>query len=127
MIFAVALLDRQIVDAGDPQAHQPVLIEFPVLVAVAAEPIAAVVMPFIGKAHRDAVLAKGPEFLDQAIVELTGPLARQKRLDRRAALQKLRAVAPMAVSRVGERNAGRRRVYSTRLRPFAPFARRSGD
>jgi hypothetical protein len=63
-----------------------VLVEFPVLVAVAAKPIAAVIMPFIGEAYRDAVLAEGPDFLDQAVVELAVPVARQKRFDRRAAL-----------------------------------------
>src|SRR6516162_5743724 len=83
------------------------LVEFPVLVAVAAEPVATVVMPFIGKTHRDAVLAKGPDLFDQAVVELAAPLARQKRLNRRAALQKLRTVAPAAVGRVGESNPRR--------------------
>jgi hypothetical protein len=33
------------------------LVEFPVLVAVAAEPVAAVVVPLIGKAYGDAVLS----------------------------------------------------------------------
>ena len=70
MIFALALLDRQIVDAGDAQAHQAVFVEFPVLVAIAAKPVAAIVMPFIGEAHGDAVVAEGPDFLDQAVVEL---------------------------------------------------------
>jgi hypothetical protein len=32
---------------------------------IAAKPIAAVIVPFIGEPHRDAVLAKGPELLDQ--------------------------------------------------------------
>src|ERR1700756_311854 len=34
VIFALALLDRQIVDAGDPQTHQSVVVELPVFVAV---------------------------------------------------------------------------------------------
>jgi hypothetical protein len=33
------------------------LVEFPVLVAIAAEPVAAVVVPLIGKAYGDAVLS----------------------------------------------------------------------
>src|SRR6266481_8418818 len=86
VVFALALLDRQIVDAGDAQAHQAVLVEFPVLVAVAAEPVAAVVVPFIGEAHRNAVRAKGPELLDQSVVEFALPLARQEGSDRVAAL-----------------------------------------
>ena len=40
VVFALTLLDRQIIDAGDAQTHQSVLVEFPVLVAVAAEPMA---------------------------------------------------------------------------------------
>src|SRR6266576_3168181 len=83
------------------------LVEFPVLVAIAAEPIAAVVMPFIGKAHGDAVLAESPDFFDQAVIELALPFARQKRLDGGAALQKLRAITPAAVGRVRQRDAGR--------------------
>src|SRR3546814_7903965 len=35
---ALALADRQVVDAGDARVHQAVRVEFPVLVAVAAEP-----------------------------------------------------------------------------------------
>jgi hypothetical protein len=57
VVFALALFDRQIVDAGDAQTHQSMLVEFPVLVAVAAEPVAAVVVPLIGKAYGDAVLS----------------------------------------------------------------------
>ena len=56
---------KQIVNAGDAQAHQAVGVELPVLVAMAAKPLAAVIVPFIGEPHRDAVLAKGPELLDQ--------------------------------------------------------------
>ena len=86
MVFAAALRDRKIVDAGDAQAHQAMLVELPILVAVAAKPAAAVVVPLIGKAHRDAVLAEGPDFLDQAVVELALPFACQERLYGVAAL-----------------------------------------
>jgi len=57
VIAALALRDRKIVDAGNAQAHQAVLVELPILVAVAAEPVAAVVVPLIGKAYGDAVLS----------------------------------------------------------------------
>src|SRR5712671_5827343 len=100
MVFALARLDRQIVDAGDAQTHQAALVELPVLVAVAAEPVAAVVVPFIGEAHRDAVVAEGPDLLDQAIVELALPFARQEGLDLGAALQELGAIPPAAVGRI---------------------------
>jgi hypothetical protein len=28
-------------------------------------------VPFVGKTHRDAVFAEGPDFLDKAVVKLT--------------------------------------------------------
>jgi hypothetical protein len=45
VIFSFALLDRKIIDARDAEAHQAMLVEFPVLVAIAAEPIPAVIVP----------------------------------------------------------------------------------
>src|ERR1700730_1052944 len=105
VVFALALLDRNIVDAGDTQARQPVLVKFPVLISVAAEPVAAVVVPLVREAHGNAVLAESPDFLDQAVVELAVPLAGQERFDRRTAVQEFGAVAPVAVARIGERDA----------------------
>src|SRR3954447_7389079 len=78
VILTLAFVDREVVDAGDAQPHQALLVEFPVLVAVAAEPVAAVVVPFIGEAHGDAIVAERPHLLDQAVVELAVPLARQE-------------------------------------------------
>src|SRR3954452_20022675 len=107
MIFARAFGDRQIVDAGDAQPHQSMFVKFPILVAVAAEPIAAIVVPFISEAHGDAIVAKCPDFLDQAIIELAIPFSCQERFDFCAALQELTAIAPPAVRRVGLRDACR--------------------
>src|SRR5262245_37503147 len=59
MILTLALLDRLIVDAGDTQPHQTLLVELPILVAIAAEPEPAVVVPFIGEAHGDAIVVIG--------------------------------------------------------------------
>ena len=64
VIFALALGNRQIVDAGEASAHQAVRIEFPVLIAVRAEPVATVIMPFISKAYRNLVVGKCPYFFD---------------------------------------------------------------
>src|SRR5476649_443898 len=105
VIFSLALFDRKVVDARDAQAHQTVLVEFPVLVAIAAEPVSAVVVPFVGKTHGDAVLTEGPDLFDEPVVEFARPLSREKRLDRFAALQELGAVAPAAVRRIGECDA----------------------
>ena len=104
MIFPLALPDGQIIDAGDPDAHQTVLVELPIFIAIAAEPVTAIVAPFVGEAHGDTVLPKCPEFFDQAVVELATPLARQERLDFIAALQKLDAIAPATIRRVSQRH-----------------------
>jgi hypothetical protein len=58
VILAFAFPDWQVIDAGDAQVHQAVLIEFPVLVAITAEPISAIVVPFISEADRDSVLTE---------------------------------------------------------------------
>src|SRR6202022_3412772 len=73
MVFALALLDGQIVDAGEAHAHQAMCGELPVLVAVAAEPAAAVVVPFIGEAHGNPVVPKRPYLLDEPVIELAVP------------------------------------------------------
>jgi hypothetical protein len=103
-IFSFALLDRNIIDARDAKAHQAMLVEFPVLVAIAAKPVSAVIVPFIGKADGNAIPIEGPEFLDQPVVELAVPLSRQKGFDRLAPLQEFGAVAPPTVGGVGERD-----------------------
>jgi hypothetical protein len=79
LIFAVTLVDRKVVDAGDAAAHQAVLIELPILVAVGPEPVTTVVVPFVGDAHREAVLAEGPQLLDRAIVQLAVPFCASER------------------------------------------------
>src|SRR5665213_1293852 len=107
VIFALTLRDRQIVDTGVAHAHQAMRVEFPILVAIAAEPVAAIIVPFIGKAYRDMIVVKRPDLLDQAIVQLAVPFAHQERLDGVAALDEFRPVAPAAVERVGGRDAGR--------------------
>src|SRR5215470_14605392 len=102
---AVGFRDGDVVDAGVALAHQPVGGERPHLVAVAAPPLAGVVVPFILEAHGDAVGGEGPQLLPQAIVELLGPFAPQELLDRGAAGEELAAVAPLRILGVGERDA----------------------
>src|SRR5690606_789076 len=77
------------------------VVELPVLVAVGTEPVAGVVVPLVGEAHRDAVLAESPDFLDQAIIELLAPFPDQKLHDFVAAAQEFRPVAPDAGGAVG--------------------------
>src|SRR5579859_4033650 len=103
MVFALALGDRRIVDAGEATAHQAVLVELPVLVTVGTEPLSGGVMRLVGEAHGDAVVAKRPQLLDQTVVELTAPLASQEGHDRLAADKELGAISPVAVGYIGER------------------------
>ena len=56
-------------------------------------PLPGIVMPFILKPHRDAILVERPEILDQAILVLPAPLAGEKRDDRGAALEKFAGIA----------------------------------
>jgi hypothetical protein len=41
MILALRLLSRPIIDEGKPKSHRAVLIKFPVLIAIGAEPVAS--------------------------------------------------------------------------------------
>ncbi len=76
MKFAIALLDRQIIDARDTTLHQAMLIKFPVFIAISTVPMTGVVMPLIGKTHGNTIILTSPEFLDQPVVELPRPLSR---------------------------------------------------
>src|SRR5581483_8916795 len=64
---SVGLLDGQVVDARLAPSHEPVLVELPQLVAVAAPPLAVAVMALVLEAHRDPVVVKGPQALAQRI------------------------------------------------------------
>src|SRR5438552_2703998 len=104
VVFSLAFGNRQVVDARNTAAHQPGGVELPVLVAVGAKPVAAVVAPFIGEAHSDAVVVPGPDLLDQAIVELPCPFALEEANDVAASDNELGPIPPDAVLSVGERN-----------------------
>src|SRR5947209_20593061 len=106
-IFALAIFDRQVVDAGDPPLHQALVVELPILVAIATKPASRIVVPFICEAHGYPVVAKCPDFLDQPILQLANPLASEECLDGVATTNELGAVAPVAIHRIGERHFGR--------------------
>src|SRR5580693_1738968 len=91
--LAVRCLDWHIIDAGVAAHHQALGVEFPVLIAIAAKPLAGVIMPFVGKSHRDAWPVAGPQFFDQAVIEFLGPLAQQKLSHLLASNWKLGAIA----------------------------------
>src|SRR5262244_667305 len=104
MVFPVTLLHREVIDAGDTPTHESALIEFPVFVSIRAKPVAGVIMPFVGKAHRNTVAVKGPQLLDEPIVEFLIPLASEELDNRFPTGKELRPIAPLAVRRVCQRN-----------------------
>ena len=64
-------------------------------------------MPLVGKADGNPVAVKGPKLLDQPIIQLFAPFALEKLNNFFPARQKLGAVAPNAIRRIGQRNAFR--------------------
>src|SRR5579862_5051594 len=105
MEAAIFFGNRNVVDAGLAPAHQAVLVELPLLVAVGAVPLAGRVVPLVLEAHGDTIAVKRPKILDQAIVEFPGPFPREKCDDGCAPFEDFGAVAPAAVLGIGERDA----------------------
>src|SRR5215471_12034504 len=104
VIFAIRFQNRTIIDGRMPYCHEPVVIEFPVLIAVRAIPVTRIIVPFISEAYRDAVSSKRPEFLDESIVQFLCPLARKKSDDFVSPANELRSISPARVDRVGQGN-----------------------
>src|SRR5215471_5709769 len=102
VIFALALFDWQIVNASDPSPHQALRVKLPILVSVTAEPMTGIVVPFIGKAHSDPIVAESPHLLNEPIIELAIPFAGEECLDFLAPMNEFGAVSPNAVGGIGE-------------------------
>ncbi len=62
-----------IVDTGLAPSHEAAVIELPQFIAVATEPTRLIIVPFILKTNGNAVIAVGPQFLDQPIIQFTLP------------------------------------------------------
>ena len=101
----IAFGNGAIVDAGFAAAHQAAVVKLPVFVAVGAIPLPSIVVPLVLEADGDAVVAKGPHFFDQAIVQLFGPLALQKGANGLATLENFGPIAPKTVCGVGQGDA----------------------
>ena len=56
--------DRTFIDAGMAALHQAVFDKFPILVAIGAKPVSAVIMILVSIANRDTIAAICPKFLD---------------------------------------------------------------
>src|SRR3954469_24519141 len=90
----VALVDAHVVDARLAAAHVALVVELPLLVAVAAPPLPRGVVALVREAHRDPVAVERPQVLAQPVVELAlTPLALQEGDDLLASVEELAAVA----------------------------------
>src|SRR5436189_1349094 len=96
--------DLVVVDAGVAAAHESVVVELPVLVAVASPPLSFAVAGLVLEADRDATPREAPEFLLQLVVQLTVPLAAEEVDDGVPTFEELVAVSPLRVDGVGERD-----------------------
>lgn len=103
---SIAFSNRHFVDECVPVSHQAVLCEFPALVTIRAEPLAAVVAKFLGVTYSDAVAGESPELLDEAVFMLFVPLARQKCLGFFTVGGEFDAVPPAGVQCVGQSDLG---------------------
>lgn len=99
---AFAFLDGKIVDGSFAPLHQSVSAEPPLLIAMRAKPVAIGIVPLIGEADGDLVAGKGPDLLDQPVVVLLGPFAREKGNSGVPADQEFGAVPPPWIGRVGQ-------------------------
>src|SRR6266566_1575686 len=104
MIFSFRLLDWEIVDASVAKSHQTIVAKLPILIAVGAEPIPGVVVPFVSEAHGNAISGVRPELFDEPVVQLFRPFAFQKLDDFLPSTQKLRPVSPARIDCVSECN-----------------------
>src|SRR6266540_948702 len=94
MILALRLFNRQVVNGCKPKPHQTVVIKLPVLVAIRAEPVSRVIVPFVSEPHGDTVCVVSPKLFDQPVVKFFGPLAFQKLNDLSSSSRELGAVSP---------------------------------
>src|SRR2546430_9381887 len=94
VILAFRIPDRQVIDGGKAESHQAVLLELPVLVSVGAEPIPRVVMALIGKADGNTIAFKCPQFFNQAVIQLSVPLAGKESHDLFPSIHKFPPISP---------------------------------
>ena len=96
MVFAITVGNREIVDAREALLHEPVRIEFPVLITVGAKPLAGGVVLFVGEPDGNVIVRESPDLLDQPVVQFTRPLGGQECDDLTTPFGKLCAITPLA-------------------------------
>src|SRR5713101_3891794 len=94
VVLAIRSQKGKVVDGCKSRRHKPIIIEFPVLIAVGAIPVIRVIVPLVSETYGDPVLGKRPHFLDKPVVPLLGPLAREKGNDFVSSGDEVRSVPP---------------------------------
>src|SRR6267142_1238943 len=102
MIFSFRLLDWEIVDASVAKSHQTIVAKLPILIAIRAEPIPRVVVPFVSEAHGNTISGVCPELFDEPVVQLFCPFASEKLDDLLSSSRKLNPISPTRIDRVSE-------------------------
>src|SRR5712671_8095347 len=92
VVLAIRSQNGKVVDGCKSRRHKPIVVEFPVLIAVGAIPVIRVIVPLVSEAYGDPVPGKRPHFLDKPVIPLLGPLAREKCNDLVSPVDKLRSV-----------------------------------
>src|ERR1700736_2285284 len=94
VVLAIRSQNGKVVDGCKSRRHKPIVVEFPVLIAVGAIPVIRVIVPLVSEAYRDPVPSKRPHFLDKPVVQLLRPLVREEGNDFVSSGDELRSVPP---------------------------------
>jgi len=90
-----------LVDARMSFPHEPIFSEFPIFISVSAEPLATVVVVFVGVADRNPIVSKRPKLFYKPVVEFFIPLTCQERFGFSPVLGEFGAISPARVQGVG--------------------------
>src|SRR5215212_507083 len=101
---AIGLVDGHVVDACLAASHVSLVVELPLLVAVAAPPLPRGVPALVLETNGDPVTRERPQVLPKRVFELAIPLALQELHDRRTTVKELVSVAPLRILGVGGRH-----------------------
>src|SRR5947207_9089291 len=104
MELAIGRRDRQFVDARMSRVHQALFVKLPILIPVGAKPVSRIIVVLICETYCDSIFAKRPQLFDQAVIQLSGPLSREKGNDLLSPVCELGPVSPTRVDGVGERD-----------------------
>jgi hypothetical protein len=119
-IPAFGFLNRIIFGAHVPAAHQPIVVELPMLITLSAEPLAVCIMLFVFETERNPIPDEAPQLLHQLVIQF--PF--EKNVDRLPALEELRAIAPFGIFAIDLRDVFGVAARPARLRCAIPRDRR---